>query len=65
VLILGLFPKVEALVEGGTFTNVFAHAVGFVWGVISIPEMIWVYYDKPDLGQNLDRRSGAIFDTGL
>ncbi|SDZ87789.1 hypothetical protein SAMN04488065_0954 [Haloplanus vescus] len=34
VLILGLFPDSEALVEGGTFTNVFAHAAGFVWGII-------------------------------
>lgn len=33
VLILGLFPEAEALVEGGTFTNVFAHAAGFVWGI--------------------------------
>ena len=34
VLILGLFPESEALVEGGTFTNVFAHAAGFVWGIV-------------------------------
>lgn len=34
VLILGLFPEAEALVEGGTFTNVFAHAAGFVWGIV-------------------------------
>lgn len=34
VLILGLFPEAEALVEGGTFTNVFAHAAGFVWGTV-------------------------------
>jgi len=34
VLILGLFPVTETLVEGETFTNVFAHAAGFVWGVI-------------------------------
>jgi len=33
VLILGLFPSAEALVEDGTFTNVYAHAAGFVWGV--------------------------------
>ncbi|AZH26853.1 tyrosine-type recombinase/integrase [Haloplanus aerogenes] len=33
--------------------------------VDAIPETIRVYYDKPDLGQNLDRRSGAISDTGL
>ncbi|AXG11593.1 hypothetical protein [Haloplanus rubicundus] len=33
VLILGLFPEAEALVEGGSFTNVFAHAAGFVWGI--------------------------------
>jgi hypothetical protein len=34
VLILGLFPEAEALVEGGTFTNVFAHAAGFLWGIM-------------------------------
>jgi hypothetical protein len=34
VLILGLFPEGEALVEGGSFTNVFAHAAGFVWGIV-------------------------------
>jgi len=34
VLILGLFPEAEALVEGGSFTNVFAHAAGFVWGIV-------------------------------
>jgi len=34
VLILGLFPEAEVLVEGGTFTNVFAHAAGFVWGIV-------------------------------
>jgi hypothetical protein len=41
VLILGLFPESEALVEGGTFTNVFAHAAGFLWGVAlaSIPRL--------------------------
>lgn len=33
VLLLGLFPESEALVEGGTFTNVFAHAAGFIFGV--------------------------------
>jgi hypothetical protein len=33
VLILGLFPEAEALVEGGSFTNVFAHAAGFLWGI--------------------------------
>lgn len=35
VLVLGLFPDVEALVEGGTFTNVFAHATGFVLGIVA------------------------------
>lgn len=34
VLIWGLFPQAEALVEDGTLTNVFAHAAGFVWGII-------------------------------
>jgi hypothetical protein len=34
VLIIGLFPESEALVEGGTFTNVFAHAAGFLWGIV-------------------------------
>jgi len=34
VLILGLFPSAETLVEGGTFTNVFAHAAGFLFGII-------------------------------
>jgi hypothetical protein len=34
VLILGLFPESEALVEGGTFTNVFAHAAGFIYGIV-------------------------------
>ena len=34
VLILGLFPEAEALVEGGSFTNVFAHAAGFLWGIV-------------------------------
>lgn len=33
VLILGLFPSAEALVEGETFTNVYAHAAGFVCGI--------------------------------
>jgi hypothetical protein len=35
VLVLALFPEAGSLVEGGTFTNVFAHAAGFLWGVIS------------------------------
>jgi membrane associated rhomboid family serine protease len=33
VLVLGLFPQAEALVEDGQFTNVFAHAAGFLWGI--------------------------------
>lgn len=32
VMILALFPQPSALVEDGTFTNIFAHAAGFLWG---------------------------------
>ncbi len=35
VLVLGLFPQAEALVEDGQFTNVFAHAAGFLWGLVT------------------------------
>jgi len=34
VLILRRFPSVETLVEAETFTNVFAHAAGFLWGML-------------------------------
>lgn len=34
LLILGLFPAAGDLTEGGTLTNVFAHAAGFGWGII-------------------------------
>jgi hypothetical protein len=34
VLILALFPQPSALVDDGTFTNIFAHAAGFVWGIV-------------------------------
>lgn len=34
VLFLGLFPTSDELVSGGTVTNVFAHFVGFVLGLI-------------------------------
>lgn len=33
-LLLGLFPSAEALVGEGSFTNVFAHAAGFLWGIL-------------------------------
>jgi hypothetical protein len=34
VLVLGLFPQAEALVENGQFTNIYAHAAGFLWGLV-------------------------------
>jgi hypothetical protein len=33
-LILKLFPETGALTEGGTFTNIFGHAAGFLWGIL-------------------------------
>jgi len=40
--------------------------IRFVSGrVDAIPETIRRYYDKPDLGQDLDRRRGAMEDFGL
>lgn len=33
--------------------------------VDAVPDTIRAYYDKPDLGQNLSRRSGAVSDLGL
>jgi integrase len=33
--------------------------------VDAVPQTIRDYYDKPDLGQDLDRRSGAVADVGL
>jgi membrane associated rhomboid family serine protease len=34
VLILALFPQPSALVKDGMFTNIFAHAAGFFWGIV-------------------------------
>ncbi|WP_311174137.1 hypothetical protein [Halobellus ordinarius] len=34
VLVLALFPTASTLVDDGTFTNIFAHAAGFLWGII-------------------------------
>lgn len=30
-----------------------------------MPDTIRAYYDKPDLGEDLDRRRGPIAKTGL
>ena len=43
VLILGLFPSAKTLVEGETFTNVFAHAAGFIIGVANSTVIRVVY----------------------
>lgn len=34
VLVLALFPTASTLVDDGTFTNIFAHAAGFLWGIL-------------------------------
>ena len=34
VLVLALFPTAGALVDDGMFTNIFAHAAGFLWGIL-------------------------------
>ncbi len=39
-----------------------AHVAG---RVDAMPDTIRAYYDKPDLGEDLDRRRGPIADTGL
>jgi hypothetical protein len=41
LLVLGLFPQPSALVEDETFTNIYAHAAGFLWGiVVSVGSMV-------------------------
>lgn len=34
VLVLGLFPQADTLVDDSNFTNIFAHAAGFLWGIV-------------------------------
>jgi hypothetical protein len=41
VLFLGLFPAPNELVSGGTLTNVFAHFIGFVLGLIASISAYW------------------------
>jgi membrane associated rhomboid family serine protease len=41
VLFLGLFPASNELVSGGTLTNVFAHFIGFVLGLIASISAYW------------------------
>ncbi|WP_435183005.1 hypothetical protein [Halobellus sp. EA9] len=48
-LILKLFPEAGAIIKDGAFTNIFAHAAGFLWGIL-VSIGVWVYCSYRPVG---------------